>query len=53
MKDFVSNGIVRKRLWRDLKNLKNSLDYSNSEAEQTANLLASTSSELVEHTHRL
>jgi len=53
MKHFVSNGIVRKRLSRDLKSLKRSLDYSNSEAEQTAKLLASTSSDLVEHTHRL
>lgn len=53
IKHFVSNGIVRKRLSRDLKNLRRSLDYSNSEAEQTAKLLASTSSDLVEHTHRL
>ena len=44
MKDIVSNGIVRKRLWRDLKNLKKSLDYTNSEAEQTATLLASSGS---------
>ena len=54
IKDFVSNGIVRKRLWRDLKNLKKTLDYTNSEAEQTAALLAfSGSSDLVEHTHSL
>jgi len=53
IKPLVNNGIVRKRLCRDLKNLKNSLDYSNSEAEQTAQVLASTSPDLVEHTHRL
>ena len=53
IKHFVSNGIVRKRLSRDLKCLKKSLDYSNSEAEHTAKLLSSTSPDLVEHTHRL
>lgn len=51
IKHFVSNGIVRKRLSRDLRNLRRSLDYTNSEAEQTAKLLAS--SDLVEHTHTL
>ena len=57
IKHFLSNGILRKRLARDLRNLKKSLDYSNSDAELTANLLSSSSSssssDLVEHTHRL
>ena len=44
IKHFLSNGILRKRLARDLRNLKKSLDYSNSDAELTANLLSSSSS---------
>ena len=53
IRHFVGNGIVRKRLARDLRNLKKSLNYTNSEAEQTAEVLASSSLDLVEHTHRL
>ena len=53
LKCLVIHGILRKRLWRDLRTLMQSLDYSNSEAEQTAASLEDTSSDLLIYTHRL
>ena len=49
----VRNGIVRKRLWRELRKLMRNVDYSLSEGESTAQFLRNISSELVEYTHRL
>ena len=50
---LVKSGIMRKRLWRDLRLLMRSLDYSASAADLTAEKLADTGAELVEFTHKL
>ena len=50
---LVKSGITRKRLWRDLRLLMRSLDYSASTADLTAEKLADTGVELVEFTHKL
>ena len=50
---LVKSGIMRKRLWRDLRLLMRSLDYSASAADLTAEKLADTGVELVEFTHKL
>ena len=51
--DLVKNGIMRKRLWRDLRLFKRSLDYSKSSAEITANILTEISEDLVEYSHNM
>ena len=53
LRSLVSQGIARKRLWRDLRNLMERMDYSDSEAEQTAASLERSSADLVVYTHRL
>ena len=50
---LVKSGIMRKRLWRDLRLLMRSLDYSASTADLTAEKLADTGVEMVEFTHKL
>ena len=50
---LVKNGIMRKRLWRDLRLFKRSLDYSDSTAETTANVLSDVSEDLVEYSHNM
>ena len=50
---LVKNGIMRKRLWRDLRLFKRSLDYSDSSAETTANVLSDVSEDLVEYSHNM
>ena len=49
----VKNGIVRKRLWREMRKLMRNVDYSFGEGESMAQFLRNISSELVEYTHRL
>ena len=49
----VKNGIVRKRLWREIRKLMRNVDYSFGEGESMAQFLRNISSELVEYTHRL
>ena len=53
LQGLVRSGIQRKRLVRDLRMLQRSLDYTDSEAEETAARLEAVSSDLVEYTHRL
>ena len=50
---IVKNGIMRKRLARDVRLLLRSLDYSESCCEETAEMLADISSDMVEFSHRL
>lgn len=53
LRGLVSQGITRKRLWRDLRTMMERLDYRNSEAEQTAASLEVSGPDLLVYTHRL
>ena len=53
LQGLVRSGIQRKRLARDLRMLQRSLDYSDSQAAETAARLQEVSADLVEYTHRL
>ena len=50
---LVNNGILRKRLWRDVRQLLRMLDYTDTPCETTALLLTRVHSDLVEYSHRL
>ena len=49
----VKSGILRKRLWRDIRRLVKTLDYSGSEGNSTAMFLKNINDDLAAYTYKL